>query len=469
MNWPILRTIWFRETRDLARDRRTVFMIFALPALLYPLMGFIGYAFAKGSMEQTSIVGVYGLEHLPALGPRSDGFSPRPAASWLAWTPLTGIDGFAGAAALTQAARIDQDFPPLIIDERFPTLYWDNPEDSNLVRVVPLSSAEQAPLEERQVDVLLVVPADFLQRLHGGGRPTVAVYTRTDERSRMAERRVQAVLTRWKERLRELRLLRRGLPADFDNPVAIRMPQHEEEEGSRRTAEEMAQAVARFFPFMLIMWSMAGALYPAIDVCAGEKERGTLETLLLSPASRAEIVTGKFLGVWVFSSLTALWNLAWMGGGTYLAHAWLPFPVLRLSGLAWCVVVTLLLSGLFSAVSLALGAYARSTKEGQYYLLPLFLVTLPLTFLPLLPGVELNFIYSLVPVTGATLLLQRLMVGGSQGTPWLYFAPVLLSLAVSVALALRWAVAQFEREEVLFRSGERLDLGGLVRRLFRRA
>jgi len=452
MNWPIVRTIWFRETRDLARDRRTVFMIFALPALPYPLMGFIGYAFASGLMEQTSIIGVYGLDHLPA---------PVAPASWLTWTPVTAIDGFAGAAALAQA-----DYPPLVVDGHFPANYWHNPDNSRLVPVMPLSSADKRPLDEREVDVLLVVPPDFLRQLHEGGRPTVEVYTRSDERSRLAERRIQSVLAHWKERLKELRLLRRGLPADFDDPVAIRMPR-DEEEGSKRTAEELANMVARFFPIMLIMWSMAGALYPAIDVCAGEKERGTLETLLLSPASRAEIVTGKWLAVWVFSSLTALWNLAWMGGGTYLAHAWLPFPVLRLSGLGWCVVVTLLLSGLFSAVSLALGAYARSTKEGQYYLLPLFLVTLPLTFLPLLPGVDLNLFYSLVPVTGATMLLQRLMTG-TEGTPWLYFGPVLLSLAVSVALALRWAVAQFEREEVLFRSGERLAPGAMLRRLFRR-
>lgn len=467
MNWPILRTIWFRETRDLARDRRTLFMILALPALLYPLMGFVGYLFARGTLEQTSIVGICEPAYLPQLGPLSDGFGPVPPASWLAATPLTGIDGFAGAAALAQAARIQQDYPPLVIDERFPARYWHNPADRRLVRVVPLSSTDRQPLVDREVDVLLVVPPDFLRRLDEGGRPTVEVYARADERSRFAEKRLEEVLARWKERLKELRLLRRGLPADFDDPVAIRMPR-DAEEGSQRTAEELAEMVARFFPVMLIMWSMAGALYPAIDVCAGEKERGTLETLLLSPASRAEIVTGKFLAVWVFSSMTALWNLAWMGGGTYLAHAWLPFPVLRLSGLAWCVLVTLLLSGLFSAVSLALGAYARSTKEGQYYLLPLFLVTMPLTFLPLLPGVELDLVYSLVPVTGATLLLQRLMTG-SQATPWLYFVPVLLSLAVSVALALRWAVSQFEREEVLFRSSERLDLGSLVRRLFRSA
>jgi sodium transport system permease protein len=468
MHWPIIRTIWFRETRDLARDRRTLFMIFALPALLYPLMGLIGYLFALGSMEQTSIIGIHGLDHLPALQPRSDGLGPVAPAAWLAWTPATGLDSFAGAAALGQATRVAADYPPLVVDDHFPAMYWHNPANSKLVPVVPLSSADTRPLDEREVDVLLVVPPDFLRRLDEGGRPAIEIYARSDERSRLAERRIQSVLGHWKERLKELRLLRRGLPADFDDPVAVRMPRDEGEGGSKRTAEELADMVARFFPIMLIMWSMAGALYPAIDVCAGEKERGTLETLLLSPASRAEIVTGKFLAVWVFSSLTALWNLAWMGGGTYLAHAWLPFPILRLSGLAWCVLLTLLLSGLFSAVSLALGAYARSTKEGQYYLLPMFLVTLPLTFLPLLPGMDLNLFYSLVPITGATMLLQRLMTG-SEGTPWLYFGPVLLSLAVSVALALRWAVAQFEREEVLFRSGERLAPGDLLRRLFRRA
>jgi sodium transport system permease protein len=467
MTWSILRTIWLREVRDLARDRRTVVMIFALPAFLYPLMGFVGYEFARGAAEQESIVGISGLENLPALGPKSDGFSPIPAASWLAATPTTGLDGFAGAAALVQAARVGLDYPPLIVDLRVPDQYWDNRVDTKAVQVVPLPGGAQTALQDRRVDVLLVVPADLVQHLDGDGRTAVEVYSRADERSRLAERRLMAALTRWKERLKEVRLLHHRFPADFDNAVTIRSPQHEQEP-AKRSAEELAELVARYFPFMLIMWSMAGALYPAIDVCAGEKERGTLETLLLSPASRADIVTGKFLAVWVFSSLTALWNLLWMGGGTYLAHAWLPFPILTLSGLAWCAGVTLLLSALFSAVSLALGAYARSTKEGQYYLMPLFLVTLPLTFLPLLPGVELNFFYGLVPITGATLLLQRLMLGGAQPIPWLYFVPVLASLAVSVALALRWAVAQFEREDVLFRSGARLELGTALRRLFRR-
>ena len=87
------------------------------------------------------------------------------------------------------------------------------------------------------------------------------------------------------------------------------------------------------------------------------------------------------------------------------------------------------LSAFFSAVCLAIGAYARSTKEGQYYLMPLFLVTMPLIFLTLAPGVELNSFYSMVPVTGVALLMQRLMTAAPLQQPWFYFVPVMAPIA----------------------------------------
>jgi sodium transport system permease protein len=131
-------------------------------------------------------------------------------------------------------------------------------------------------------------------------------------------------------------------------------------------------------------------------------------------------------------------------------------------------VLVLPLSAFFSAICLAVGAYARSTKEGQYYLMPLFLVTMPLVFLTLAPGVELGPFYSLVPVTGVALLMQRLM-GADAATPgtWLYFLPVLAPTALYSWLALRWAIEQFKREEVLFREAERLDIRLWLRRLLR--
>lgn len=465
MTWSLTRIIWFREVRDLLRDRRTLLMIVVLPAVLYPIMGLVGFLFALSSEEKTSIIGLYGIDHLPKLTSASAGLSPVPAATLFALTPnCDGMASVIGTSALEKAVRASQDYPPLVIDDRFPQPICSSARVEKATRVIAMPDASLLPLETRQIDVLLVVPANLCRQLDAGAQPEFQLYSRRgDESSKLAERRLRGILGRWKKGVQQVRLARRGLPADFDDPVAIRTPDRESEPLKQAT-EELSDLMARFFPFMLIMWSMAGALYPAIDVCAGEKERGTLETLLLSPAARSDIVCGKFLAVWVFSAATALWNLAWMGGGAWLAQTWLPLPILRLGSLVWCVILTMLLAALFSAVSLALGVYAKSTKEGQYYLLPLFLVTLPLTFLPLLPGVELNWIYSLVPVTGATLLLQRLMLDAPGPLPWVYFFPVLLSLAVSIALALRWAASQFQREEVLFREAERLRLGQWLRR-----
>src|SRR5439155_7211968 len=87
-------------------------------------------------------------------------------------------------------------------------------------------------------------------------------------------------------------------------------------------AESGGSVWARLFPFLLVMMALTGAFYPAIDLCAGEKERGTMETLLISPASRTEIVLGKFLTVFLASVATALLNLASMG----LTGLWLARP-----------------------------------------------------------------------------------------------------------------------------------------------
>jgi sodium transport system permease protein len=99
--------------------------------------------------------------------------------------------------------------------------------------------------------------------------------------------------------------------------------------------------------------------------------------------------------------------------------------------------------------------------------MPLFLLTMPLIFVTLAPGVELSPFYSLVPVTGVALLMQKLMTSPGLATvPWLYFIPVLAPIAIYSGLALRWAIDQFQREEVLFREAERLDLSLWLKRAF---
>jgi sodium transport system permease protein len=109
---------------------------------------------------------------------------------------------------------------------------------------------------------------------------------------------------------------------------------------------------------------------------------------------------------------------------------------------------------------------ARSMKEGQYYMTPLYLISMPLIFLSLAPEIELDLFYSLVPITGVALLLRALILG-SYDVAFRYFLPVLLPMLIYAALALRWAIDQFQREDVLFREAERFSLPTWLRHLYR--
>ncbi len=480
MRWSIIRLIWLRDLRDQLRDRRTVLMIALLPLVLYPILGMAVMQFALGFTEKPSRIGIVGKAG--EFPPRKEGKGPLntvPAASWLALTPPAPgglglpLDRVLGAAALVKVSRHRPDEPPLVAAGHIDPAYFGKPGESEklmaayrsvMLRAVFLDSADRGPLERKDVDVILAAPDDFWAGIAYNTRPALTLATRPDDRSAQAAVRLEEVLGQWRNRLKDVRLRRRGLPAHYDDPVQVRKDQP----AAAVSAKGLFDQLLKIFPFMLVMWALAGALYPAVDVCAGEKERGTMETLIISPASREEIVLGKFLTIWVFSAATSFLNLLSMGLTAWQFSSRFPGETLRPAGLVWCVILLVPLSAFFSALCLAIGAYARSSKEGQYYLMPLFLVTMPLVFLTLAPGVELSPFYSLVPVTGVALLMQRLM-GAVPVTPatWLYFVPVLVPMAVYSWLALRWAIEQFQREEVLFREAERLDVGLWLRRLFR--
>ena len=481
MRWFIIRTIWFREMRDQLRDRRTLFMILGLPLVLYPLLGFGILQFAVGFTEKPSVVGIVvgasERKDFPPRQPPHSGRSVAPVLAWLSATPGTGLD--LGACALAQAGHLTLDYPLLIedgyittFDSKFPPKQSRAAAADALLQFKFIDKLETSWQSERKHDLVLEAGEHFftsLEQGEGAGappRPAIQVHTRDgDHRSRLALNRLAPLLEAWKQDLRRVRLARKGLTEQFLEPLEVRVP--EDGTGGAKGANVIS-LVVRIFPLFLVMWTLSGALYPAVDLCAGEKERGTMETLLITPAGREEIVLGKFLTIWVFSSATALLNLFSMGVTTSLLSSYMPHGGISIAALAWCVVLSLPQAAFFSALGLAIGAYARSSKEGQYYLMPLFVLTMPLIFLTLVPGVELNAFYSLVPVTGVALLMQRLMTATDLSQiPWGYFVPVLAPVGLYSWLALRWAIEQFNREEVLFREAERLDLLLWVKRLLR--
>lgn len=445
MLWRNVLLIWQRELRDQLRDRRTLFMVAVLPVLMYPLLGTSLFQLAQFMRETTGRVAIYGAEEL-------EGIEGLP--------PLLEGDAFAPELLLTptDAKRLEVERRTAPADQR--------------------QALAEAAIDADEIDVAICFPEGFADELRqgiegdnetrAGPAPKAALrYNTTREASQVARMRVFELMRRW-----EQAVVRRNLAAS-NVPVAATSPFSVEGQDMAPQESRDAHLWSKLLPFIVFLWALTGAFYPAIDLCAGEKERGTLETLLASPARRSEIVGGKLLTVMTFSVFTALLNLASLSMTARVLTSQLagftggslnPPPV---SALLWLVVAVVPMAAFFSALSLACAAYARSTKEGQYYFMPLFLGAMPLMLLPLSPGVQLNLGNSLVPVMGLVLLL-RALIEGQLAEAALYVGPVLIVTAICCWLAMRWAVSQFNQESVLFRESERFDLRGQVRAMFRR-
>ncbi|MBW3542966.1 MAG: CPBP family intramembrane metalloprotease, partial [Planctomycetes bacterium] len=173
---------------------------------------------------------------------------------------------------------------------------------------------------------------------------------------------------------------------------------------------------------------------------------------------------------------TALLNLVSLGlTGKYIASVAAQGAAERLgnlnppglAALVWLVVLLVPLAALFSAFSLALATFARSTKEGQYYLTPLLMVTIGITVVCVSPGIQLDPMKSILPVMGPALLVRELLASPGNSEALVYVVPVLVSSVGYSLLALWWAIEQFSREDVLFREAERFDLRLWLKHLLR--
>jgi sodium transport system permease protein len=360
--------------------------------------------------------------------------------------------------------------------------------NADRARETELKAAIDSWFSSSPIQVLIVVPKGFkdqvkrideqlearngdLRGIDDIPRP-ILLQNSADEKSNIAYRRIKDALRNWEDELLQSRLSKAGLPSTLISPVnAVELDM-------AKPNEVAANLWSKLFPAMLIMMGVTGAFYPAIDLGAGEKERGTIETLLISPATRTEIVCGKFLTVLLFSISTALLNLVSMGmTGRYTLKVFganrfgqqmgdIGFP--PIDSLMWVLILAIPLCALFSALSLAIAMYAKSNKEGQYYLTPMLMVVMGLTVFCLSPSIEITPFYSILPVVGPALLLKGLLHNSipSSGLPYFLCSVLFTSIAYSAA-ALSWAISLFKREEVLFREAERFDLGLWLKHLMR--
>ena len=456
MQWPKVKLIFKRELRDQLRDRRTLFTVAVMPLILYPLMGMAMLQVAQFMREYPTKVWIVGQENLPAETPLvKDGqINPKYIS-----------DKNRNLVTLADSEAQDPEFQKIVKDFR------DNAGMTNAPKLV--DQLIQKEMSERNLDIAVFVPEPIEpdSSLDLGNLPGIVIFQNSaNDKSRIGAERFSEVLHVWK-----LAYVKKSL-ADVNVPLSLAQGFHLRVEDVADVKVKQAAAWSKILPFIVMIWCLTGAFYPAIDLCAGEKERGTFETLLSSPAERSEIAIGKLMTVMTFSMATSILNLLSMGvtglfvvgrlGNGMSMGGGIPIGAPPLASIVWLLLALIPISALFSAVALAAAAFARSSKEGQYYLVPLMMISMPLMMVPMLPGAELDVGTSLIPVSGLMLLLRGLIEG--QYSECLSFAgPVCAITLVCCWLSIRWVVHQFNSETVLFRASERFGVGSWMKHVMR--
>jgi sodium transport system permease protein len=319
--------------------------------------------------------------------------------------------------------------------------------------IVPYADNWKDQISNKDIRAAVEIPKGFQAALADGTAPAVNIYYYKGElKSSFGADHVQKAVEEYRDEVVKDRLAAKNLPASVLKPFEVK------EENVAPPEKVGGASIGGFIGYAVILLCLTGAMYPAIDLTAGEKERGTIETVLSSPISRLDLVIGKFLLVFSASLVSAILSVTSMGTSfAVLGHSHL----MNSSGgqnldlnLGWLSVIAVFfmalpLAVLFSAVLMTIALFAKTYKEAQSYLTPLtFLVVIP-AIASIMPGVELTPKLALIPVLNTSLVCKEIITGTYH---WNSIILIFTSTCIYAAAALFLAVKMFQRESVLFRS-----------------
>ena len=321
------------------------------------------------------------------------------------------------------------------------------------LEVVPYAVNWKDQISNKDIRAAVEIPKGFQAALAEGRAQTVNIYFYQGElKSSFGADHLQKAVEEYRDSVIKDRLAAKNLPASVLTPFSIK------QENVAPPEKVGGASVGGFIGYAVILLCLTGAMYPAIDLTAGEKERGTIETILSSPISRLDLVIGKFLLVFSASLASAILSVTSMGlSFAFLGHSHLMQssgePSLNLNlGFTSVVAVfcmALPLAVLFSAVLMTIALFAKTYKEAQSYLTPLtFLVVIP-AVASVMPGVELTPKLALIPVLNTSLVCKEIITGTYH---WNSIILIFASTCLYALAAIFLAVKMFQREDVLFRS-----------------
>jgi len=390
--------VYFKELRDLLRDKRTIISMIVVPVLVIPLLmlglGALSIKMVKKASQQIPKVMILGEENAPAIA-----------------EDLKALD---------------------------------------TLEIVPADNNYTNLISNKKIRAAVEIPDGFEDDLRSGKRTDIKIYIYQGEiKSEFASSAIEKFFNGLRAQTISNRLARHNLPQDYVKPFSV------QEQNVAPPKKVSGNLIGGILPYIIILMALTGAMYPAMDLTAGEKERGTIETLLCSPASRTDLVLGKFLMVMTAAMATTFLSISSMGTSFMAAKYFLGGEGINLPlavdvpSLLMVFVMMLPLAIFFAALLMVLSLFARSYKEAQSYVSPLMVVAIMPAIASMIPGVELDGLLAVIPILNVSLMSKEILTGNLQ---WGYIALILASSTGYAAAALWAAIRMFHREEVMFRS-----------------
>ena len=391
--------VFRKELKDQLRDRRTLMFMIVIPLLIFPVLFNVMFFMEKSSREKAQ------EKHLEV-------------------------------ALITHgnAARFAEIAAGL--------------ENLTILENVHADSA-RAWVDSERIGGAWVFAEDFDERIDENRAGKLTLYFRSSGDNRVIRNRLSDPVDEYEEEILEERYER----LDLDDDIGVGIDARRINVASME--ERIGKQVGGFLPYLFILFCFMGTMYPAIDLGAGEKERGTLETLLTAPVSRFQILIGK-LGVVTMSGLVSACVAI---GGLYIGFRRaeeIPeeFFDLIVKILGWdtiAILVSLLipLAIFFAGLLLSVSFSARSFKEAQSLITPLNIAVILPAAIGMMPGIEMSYSTAVIPVLNVSLATREIISGTIQPA---HLVTVYASLIVLAMASLYLASQWFRRESIIFRS-----------------
>lgn len=400
MRIKIIKEIFKKEILDIVRDRKSIFMMIVVPILLYPiimvlLMGIMNSSINKMTSETITL-----------------GLSSAPNAEFVE-----------------------------IVDSE--NAIREKEDTLGNIEIKTNIKDYKSELEKGEIDA-------YIDNSIKDNDYKVIINSASDE-SGIKSDAIFDVMNKYKRKMSEREIEKHGL-----NSKQILEPIKYEKVDITNSAKKAGMLLGQVIPFILIIGVLFGSIYPAIDVMAGEKERGTLETLFSLPISNMELVIGKYMAVSASAILTSLLNIISMSCtlGYFMKAESIYNPSMMhinysvLGGAVLITVVSVILfAQVVSALAMCVCSFAKTFKEAQNYITPLMLIIMVPAYISMIPNISLSRITATIPVVNISLLIKSVI---SLRANMKMVSLVLIVNLIFVLISLVLLSKIFNSEDILF-------------------